>query len=113
MNALVGYTGFVGSNLYLNGDFDCVYNSKNISDAFWTKPDLLVYAGVRAEMFLANNFPEKDFEQIKEAFENIRKIQPKKLILISTISVCGENPVGDEDSLIDETKLTAYGKNRL
>lgn len=28
MNALVGYTGFVGSNIYEHGTFDKVYNSK-------------------------------------------------------------------------------------
>ena len=30
MNALAGYTGFVGSSLYEKGQFDLVYNSKNI-----------------------------------------------------------------------------------
>ena len=113
MKSLVGYTGFVGSNIAAKADFDNIYNSKNIADAFGTKPDLLVYAGVRAEMFLANNFPEKDFAQINEAFENIKKIAPKQVVLISTISVYGENPYGDEDAAIDEGSLTAYGRNRL
>lgn len=113
MKSLVGYTGFVGSNIAAKGDFDKLYNSKNISEAYGTYPELLIYAGVRAEMFLANNFPEKDFEQIQEAFDNIVKITPKQVVLISTISVYGENPCGDEDSVIEETKLTAYGKNRL
>lgn len=79
MNALVGYTGFVGSNLYMTGDFDKVYNSKNVEMAYGTKPDVLVYAGVRAEKYLANNFPEKDNELIKQAQHNIRAIQPKNL----------------------------------
>ena len=113
MNALVGYTGFVGSNICDGGNFDCLYNSKNISEAFGTEPDLLIYAGVRSEMFLANSFPEKDFEQIKEAFENIKKIEPKQLVFISTISVYGENPRGNEEAMTDESKLTSYGKNRL
>ena len=30
MDILVGYTGFVGSNLYKNHKFDRVFNSKNI-----------------------------------------------------------------------------------
>lgn len=113
MKSLVGYTGFVGSNIAVKENFDFLYNSKNINDAFGIKPDLLVYAGVRAEMFLANNFPEKDFSQIQETFDNIVKIEPKQVVLISTISVYGENPKGNEDSEIDEGKLTAYGKNRL
>ena len=112
MKALVGYTGFVGSNIYAAGQFDAVYNSKNIQEAFGTNPDLLVYAGLRAEKYLANNAPEKDMEQILIAEDNILKINPKKLVLISTIDVF-KNPVGmDENSEIDTDNLHAYGLNR-
>ena len=82
--ALVGYTGFVGSNIYAAGSFDGAYNSKNIEEAYGTNPDLLIYAGLRAEKYLANNAPEKDMELIKQAEDNITKINPKKLVLIST-----------------------------
>ena len=58
--ALVGYTGFVGSNIYAAGGYDGAYNSKNIEEAFGTKPDLLIYSGLRAEKYLANNDPERD-----------------------------------------------------
>ena len=85
--AIVGYTGFVGSNICVTTKFDAYYNSKNIEEAFGTNPDLLVYSGVRAEMFLANKFPEKDFEVIENAIENIKKINPKRVVLISTIAV--------------------------
>ncbi len=109
--AIVGYTGFVGQNLCLSHQFDAQYNSQNIAEAFGTEPDLLVYAGIRAEMFTANHFPEKDLENIQEAIENIKKINPKKLVLISTISVY---PVfeGDETTPLDENDGTAYGRNR-
>lgn len=112
MKALVGYTGFVGSNIYAAGDFDAVYNSKNIREAYGTKPDLLIYAGLRAEKYLANNAPEKDMELIYQAEENITKIDPQKLVLISTIDVF-KNPQGvNEDSDIDTENLHAYGYNR-
>lgn len=65
--SLVGYTGFVGSNLAGSFKFDNLYNSKNIGEAFESNPDLLVYAGIRAEKFLANKFPEKDMEIIENA----------------------------------------------
>lgn len=112
-NCLVGYTGFVGSNIAAKGTFDGLFNSKNIQDAYGSRPDLLVYAGVRAEMFLANKYPEKDLAQLDEAFDNMVRIQPKTVVLVSTISVYGENPAGDEDSVASEDMLTAYGKNRL
>lgn len=114
MTSLVGYTGFVGSNLYEAGKdaIDNVYNSKNIEEAYETKPDLLIYAGLRAEKYLANHAPEKDLEQIRAAQENIRRIAPKKLVLISTVDVY-KHPVGvDEDSPIRTEGLSAYGYHR-
>lgn len=109
---LVGYTGFVGGNIAAKHQFEGLYNSKNIGEAYGTNPDLLVYSGVRAEMFLANKFPEKDLASMNEAFENIKQINPKRLVLISTISVYN-NPVGiDEDAEIVSDSLTSYGKNR-
>ena len=74
MKALVGYTGFVGSNLAANGDFDGLYNSKNVKEAYGTNPDVLYYSGVPAAKFIANKFPEMDMSIMKGAVENIRKI---------------------------------------
>ena len=112
MNALVGHTGFVGSNIFASGGIDVGYNSKNIKDAFGTKPELLIYSGVRAEKFLANRSPEKDMEMMIQAEKNIELIKPEKLVLISTVDVFAE-PVGvDEDSPITEQGLCAYGLNR-
>lgn len=112
MKALVGYTGFVGSNIYMAGDFEAVYNSKNIEQAYGTNPDLLIYAGLRAEKYLANSAPEKDMELICQAERNIAKINPQKLVLISTIDVF-QTPKGvDEHSVIDTEGLHPYGLNR-
>lgn len=114
MKALVGYTGFVGSNIYeaAGNEIDVVYNSKNIEEAYGTNPDLLIYAGLRAEKYLANNAPEKDMELIYQAEENIKKIGPKKLVLISTIDVFKAPQGVDENSTIDTENLHAYGYNR-
>ncbi len=112
MKILVGYSGFVGSNIAAQYRFDALYNSKNITDAFGTNPDLCIYSGVRAEMFLANSDPEADLAVIKDAIDNIVKINPKRLVLISTVAVY-DNPVRvDEDTRICEEKSKAYGKNR-
>lgn len=86
MKTLVGYTGFVGSNIYTAGKF-VGYNSKNIGDAYGTNPDLLICAGLRAEKYLANQAPEKDMESIIQAEENISRINPRKLVFPSTIDV--------------------------
>ena len=112
MLSLVGYTGFVGSNIAAKGSFDGLYNSHNIRVADGTKPELLVYAGVRAEKFLANKDPQADFAVIREAIENIKRINPQKLVLISTIDVYKEPVNVDEDTDIDASAMQAYGLNR-
>lgn len=112
MNALVGYTGFVGSNLFASGAFEKGFNSKNIQEAYGLEPGLLVYAGLRAEKYLANNFPEKDYALIEEAEQNLERIRPQKLVLISTVDVY-QNPDGvNEDTEILTEGLQAYGADR-
>ncbi len=114
MTELVGYTGFVGGNICLaaGDEIHGAYNSKNISEAFGTHPDLLIYAGLRAEKYLINNAPEKDVELIRNAEENIRKISPKRVVLISTVDVF-KTPRGvDENSEIITEGLHPYGYNR-
>ena len=121
MVALVGYTGFVGSNIYLKARnrIDGVFNSQNIEKAYGLEPEVLIYAGLRAEKYLANNAPEQDLELILQAEENIRKINPQKLVLISTIDVY-KNPVGvdENDSVLSGgaggvgNGIQPYGLNR-
>lgn len=112
MVSLVGYTGFVGSNIYSSGNFDEVYNSKNILQAYGTNPDLLIYSGLPAEKYLANNNPKKDMELILGAEKNISLINPKKLVLISTIDVF-KSPINvNENTMIDTKNLHPYGYNR-
>ena len=114
MISLVGYTGFVGSNIYAaaGSKITGLYNSKNIKAAYDTNPDLLIYAGLRAEKYLANNAPEQDKGLILQAEENIQKINPKRLVLISTIDVFKLPKNVYETSAIETDGLHAYGYNR-
>ena len=111
--ALVGYTGFVGSNLKESYSFTNLYNSKNITDAYDSEPDLLIYAGLPAAMFKANANPEMDFADILQAIENIKAIKAKQIVLISSVAVYDRTFNVDEFHKIDEEKLLPYGKNRL
>lgn len=108
---LVGYTGFVGSNLNSQYQFDEVFNSKNITDAFGGEPDLLVYCGIPAQKFIANSQPEEDKKIIENAILNISKIKPKKIVLISTIDVYSMPFNVNEDTPITKNE-EAYGRNR-
>ncbi len=51
-------------------------------------------------------------ELINQAEENIKKINPKKLVLISTIDVFKDPKDMDENSVIDTQNFHAYGYNR-
>ena len=113
MKSLVGYTGFVGSNLAASTKFDGLYNSKNVKEAYGTNPDVLYYSGVPAAKFIANKFPDMDMAVMRGAVENIKKIKPKKLVLISTVDVYKDPNGKDEDSIMDTDGQEAYGKNRL
>ena len=109
---LIGYSGFVGSNLDMQTDFIKKYNSRNINEAFSTQHDLVVYCGVKAEKFLANLEPENDLKHVMQAIENIKKMKFKKLVLISTVDVYKDVDGVDESTPIDMESLQPYGKNR-
>ena len=59
----------------------------DIAESYGTSPDLCVYAGVPAAMFLANADPEADLAVMRAARENLRKIAPKQVVLVSSIAV--------------------------
>lgn len=110
---LVGYTGFVGSNIASEHSFSGLFNSVNIREAYGGKPEILVYAGVPAEMYSAVQNPEKDMDAIKQAMNNIEQINPKHILLISTVAVYSETKGVDEDTQISPEVLTPYGANRF
>lgn len=110
---LVGSTGFVGQNLAAKHTFSRTVHSTDIDVAFGTKPDLAIYAGVPSAMYLANSNPEADLAIMAQARENLRKIEPHNVVLISTIAVFGTQKHQDERTLPSEEGLSAYGANRL
>ncbi|MDO4567228.1 MAG: NAD(P)-dependent oxidoreductase, partial [Oscillospiraceae bacterium] len=100
-SSLVGYTGFVGGNLAAAHRFDKLYNSKNISEAFGERHELVVYCGVRAEKYLANTDPAADRALIDEAIENMERMKPEALVLISTSDVYKKLEGVDESTPIE------------
>ncbi|MDL2293545.1 sugar nucleotide-binding protein [Ruminococcaceae bacterium OttesenSCG-928-D13] len=115
--SLVGCTGFVGGNLAHNHAFNNLYNSKNIGEAFGADNGFVVYAGMPAEKFLAAADPAADLRRAEQAFENITRMKPEKLVLISTVDVYPKPYKVYEDAApsaeADESPALAYGKNRL
>lgn len=107
---LIGYNGFVGSNL-LNNNYNYLYNSENIEEIKYKEFDLLICSAIRADMFMANTEPERDLENIKNLFSILQKVKSKKAVLISTIAVYPQPVRADERSSIFE-KVSSYGVNR-
>lgn len=103
----------MGGNLMAAHDFAAVCHSRDVETQYGTAPDLCVYAGVPAAMFLANADPEADLAVMAAARENLRRIAPKSLVLISSIAVYGDSRGKDEDDEPDTENLPAYGRNRL
>jgi nucleoside-diphosphate-sugar epimerase len=111
--AIIGYTGFVGSNLISQQKFDDFYNSKNIESIQGKSYDLVVCAGAPAVKWLANKEPIKDKENLQKLMDCLAQVSTNKLILISTVDVYPTPVQVDEDTKIDPKILQPYGKHRL
>tara|TARA_Y100000768_G_C23960477_1_gene675097 strand:+ start:239 stop:1840 length:1602 start_codon:yes stop_codon:yes gene_type:complete len=113
-NAIVGYTGFVGSNLLQFYKFDYFYNSKNFDTAKNKKFDTLFFAGIPAVKWYANKNPKEDNNIIKNIKTILNTIKVKKFILISTIDVYENiDKQFNEDYTINPYNNHTYGKNRF
>lgn len=111
-NALVGSTGYVGSSLIHQMDFDFEFNSKNIAKIRGMHFDLLVVAAAPAKKWIANQNPESDFTNIQNLIRDLGECTANHLVLISTIDVF-TNSVGRNELSADSfEKNDAYGRNR-
>jgi dTDP-4-dehydrorhamnose reductase len=110
--ALIGHTGFLGTNLLTQTTFTDLYNSKNIHEIQGKDYDLVVSAGNSSVMWKANLEPETDLKNIQSFMNLTSKINAKHFVLISTIEVYDNPQQVDEDSQIDQSKLKPYGKHR-
>ena len=110
---LIGYTGFVGSNLRKQFEFDGFYNSSNINDIKGKRFELVVCAGAPAAKWIANQNPEKDLDNINLLIDNLRYVTAGRFVLISTVDVYMDPRGVDEDTPIAIEGLHPYGKHRF
>lgn len=111
-NALIGFSGFVGSTLLKQAKFSALYRSTNIHEIENREFDILVCAGAPAQKWIANLDPIDDQKKINTLINQLRTIKCNKFILISTVDVFKE-PIGvDETTPVDESDLHAYGLHR-
>lgn len=111
-NAMIGYSGFVGSSLLKQHPFQNLYRSNNMKDIHGLNFDFAVCAAAPAQKWIANREPIADRLNIEGLIAHLDKVSCKTFILISTVDVFGY-PVGvDEDTPVDEDGLHAYGLHR-
>lgn len=110
--ALIGSTGFVGSNLASQHTFTESYHSRNISEIAGRKYDTVVCAGVNAVKYLANQQPEADWAGISRLLDPLRQVKTGRFILISTIDVYAQ-PIGVTEADPASVENHAYGRHRL
>jgi hypothetical protein len=111
-NALIGFSGYVGSTLLKQAPFESLYRSTNIGEIGGKSFDAVVCAGAPAQKWIANREPEADLKKIEGLIAHLKSMTCKTFVLISTVDVF-KNPLGvDEDTSIDEEGLHAYGLHR-
>ena len=113
MLALIGFSGFVGSNIlkYLSINSVLCYNSKNIHEISNKVFDTVYCCGLYAEKWKINLDSNTDVESIKNLQNYLSTIKCNKFILISTIDVLDTTIPQNEDGYIYSNH--SYGKNRL
>ena len=110
--ALVGFTGFVGSNLKEKYKFDDLYNSKNYKNMRNKEYNFLICAGISSSMWFANKNPQKDLENINNLLNVLITMKIKKLVFISTSAVYKQPLDGFNEESDDYEEDLPYGKNR-
>lgn len=111
-NALIGFSGFVGSTLLKQAPFESLYRSTNIHDIEGQTFDTVVCAGAPAQKWIANREPEEDLQKIDRLIAHLKTVHCKTFILISTVDVFKNSMGVDEDTPVDESGLHAYGLHR-
>jgi nucleoside-diphosphate-sugar epimerase len=111
--ALIGHTGFVGSNLLRGGGYSDVYNSGNVEEISGRSFERVVSAGCRAAKWIANKEPEADRAGIQRLMRALEGVHAERFVLISTIDVY-PSPIGvDERDEPGERDSQPYGRHRL
>lgn len=109
---LIGYTGFVGSNLLSQSKYDVLINSKNFESLINGTFDKIVCAGVSSVKWKANKNPEEDLMNINKLVDVLKTVKANKFILISTVDVYNVLSNADESTICSNDNH-AYGRHRL
>lgn len=113
-NALIGYSGFVGSNILdqYGNFFTDIFNSKNSEEIRKQSFDTVVCSGISSLRWKANQEPKADWEAIQILINTLKTVKANRFILISTADVYPEISGVDEDTPVSEDNPNYYGLHR-
>lgn len=110
-NAVLGYTGFVGSNILRLVDCECdLYNSKNFEQLKNKSYDKIYCACLPGKKWLANKEPYQDFKTLTSIIEVLKTVKCNEFYLVSSQD-CNSNQNSDEQ--FTSLPPTIYGVHRL
>jgi hypothetical protein len=110
--ALIGYTGFVGSNLP-HEEFECLYRASNINEIRGRSFELTICSGAPAAKWKANQDPENDIANLQWLMDCLAESRSERFVLISTVDVFHSPIAVDEESPPETAGLHPYGRHRL
>jgi len=111
--AIIGSTGFVGSNLVPHFPDSVQFNSRNIESIRGQHFDRVFCAGIQAKKWWANQHESEDLAAIHILLEALRTVTTDHFTLISTVDVYPIPSGVDESSPVDPAINHAYGRNRF
>lgn len=110
-NAVLGYTGFVGSNILRLIDCECdLYNSKNseqLKNKYYNK---IYCACLPGKKWLANKEPYNDFKNLISIMEILKTVKCNEFYLVSSQDCNSSQNSNEEFSTLPPT---IYGVHRL
>lgn len=111
MKALIGYSGYVGSTLMRQGEYDALFRSTNIDELAGRTFDQIICTAAPAQKWVAERDPAADLANIERLADALLSAETDRLILISTVDVFDKSDGMTEAD--DPAPTSAYGRNRL
>jgi len=112
LDALIGYSGFVGGALDRQHAFTSRFNSANIDAIGEREYGTVVCAAAPGSMFTANRQPDIDRTLITALIERLDEVRARRFVLISSIAVLADFAAGDYESTQAFQEDLAYGCHR-
>ncbi len=111
-DALIGHTGFVGGHLAAQHRFDATFNSKTIESIRGRRFRRVVVSAMPAEKGVADRDPAADRAALERLWEHLSRCEAEEVAVVSTVAVYPVPVAVDEETLIDPTYATTYGRHR-